>query len=169
MTMKRWTTATIAAAVSLCMPSVAVAQKETTGRGPSLTGHWAFRWTRLYEDGARLAGGGIGVILGDGSRLEFVGFGTASPSIYGSLEFHVAYGGIRVEREVWRSGRFATSAALFGGAGSFWTKERRTDEEERAGIGVVEPTLLVGVDLGAQCGLPSPAAIGGLRAWRATS
>lgn len=144
-------------AILLCTASAGGAQEATGRGGLSLTGHSAYRWTSLYEDGARLAGGGIGVVLGDRSRLEFAGLVTASPSTYGSLEFHVAYGGIRLERALWRSGRFVGSSALFGGVGRFWTKERLTGVEERTGIGVVEPEALLGIELGAHTRLAATA------------
>lgn len=112
------------------------------------TGHLAFRWTELYEDRARLAGGGIGVRLGEGTRVEVVGFGTARPSRYGTLDFHVAYGGVQVEREVWRSGRLSVAAALLAGAGSFWVEDRVADAEQRTGIWVVEPDVSLGVHVG---------------------
>jgi len=143
----------VAGSVIPCRGAAQAVAQEASEGGPALTGHWAFRWTRLYEDGARLAGGGIGLTFGDRCRLELVGFGTASPSRYGSLEFRVAYGGIRLERALWRSGRFSTSGALFGGGGSFSTTEGHTGVEERTGIAVVEPEILQGFDLGSHARL----------------
>jgi nitrogen fixation protein len=148
MRLKRQTVAAMVVAALLCTPLMSVAQEDATGGGVSLTGHWAFRFTQLYEDGAQLTGGGLGITLGARNRLELVGFGTASPSVYGSLEFHMAYAGVRLERELWRRGRVGASAALRGGGGTFWTKERQTDVEERTGIGLVEPEVVLGFDLG---------------------
>jgi len=79
--------------------------------GLSVTGHLAFRWTHMYEDGGRLVGGGLGILVNDRSRVELVGFGTAEPSRYSTLEFRLAYGGLQIDRELLRRGRFATGAA----------------------------------------------------------
>jgi len=141
------TAVTLAILTLLCAPSVGMAQESTQG-GTRFTAHGDFRGTRFYEDRAWLAGGGIGLKVGPSSRIGLFGFGTASPSLYGTLEFHLAYGGIRLEQDVWRSGRLGTAVAVSGGGGRFWNKVGQSGIELRTGVGVVEPEFLFGVDIG---------------------
>lgn len=122
-------------------------EPEGTG-GPTFTGHWGIRWTRLYEDGARLAGGGIGVLLGRDTRVELVGFGTVTPSRYSTLDFRLAYGGLQVGRELWRSGRWSLDGTTLVGGGSFSVEDRPSGDEDRTGVWLAEPGLSLGVHLG---------------------
>jgi hypothetical protein len=125
----------------LALPASASAQLDPVG-------HVSFRSTGMYEGQALLVGAGIGLGLGEQTRLELVGHGPVSPDTYSTLEFNVAYGGVRIERELVRSGPMSASLALQGGLGWFWVKDQVTDEDERTGIMVAEPELVVGLDLG---------------------
>lgn len=118
------------------------------GEGSRLVGFWAFRWSRLYEDGCRLAGAGFGLRLGRRSRVSLAGYGTAGSSRYGETEFSISYGGARLDREVLRRGRWSASAGLLVGGGSFRIEHRPTGSEEHTGVALLEPELRVGADLG---------------------
>lgn len=131
------------------IPLASVAQ-ESTESGSRFTAHGDFRGTRFYEDRAWMVGGGVGMEVGPSSRIGLVGFGTVGPSLFGTLEFHLAYGGIRIEQEVWRSDRFSTAVAVSGGGGRFWNRETRSGVELRTGVGVVEPEVLFSIDIGSR-------------------
>lgn len=123
-------------------------QDAGSGRSVAFTGHFAFRWTRMYEDGSRFVGGGLGVLLGERTRLELVGYGTAKPSRYSTLDFRLAYGGVQADHELKRRGWLVFGTAATVAAGSFAVKDRRADTEERTGVWVAEPDLYVGAHLG---------------------
>lgn len=114
----------------------------------ALTGHWAFRWTRMYEDGARLAGGGLGVLVGERTRVEAVGYGTARPSRYSTLDFRLTHAGVQVTRVLRHRGRFVLGAGTALGYGVFSVEDRQGGTEDRTGIWVVEPEVFVGVAIG---------------------
>lgn len=123
-------------------------QDGQAGRRLHFTGHFAFRWTRMYEDGSRFAGGGLGVLVGERTRLELVGLGTAEPSRYSTLDFRLAYGGVQADHELLRRGPWTAGAAGTIAAGSFAVKDRQADTEERTGVWVAEPELYVGAHVG---------------------
>lgn len=139
----------IAMASLLCAASPSLAQASSEG-GARFAAHGDVRGTRFYEDRAWLVGGGAEVKVGPTRRIGLFGFGTASPSLFGTLEFHLAYGGVRVEQDVWRSGRFGTTVAASGGGGRFWNKETQSGTESRTGVGVVEPEVFFRVDVGSR-------------------
>lgn len=114
----------------------------------SVSGHWSFRWTRLYEDAARVVGGGLMLAPGPRTRVGLAGFGTASPSTYSTLDFRIGYGGLRVEHDLWRSGRWTFAPALLAGGGVFQVEDRATGADPSTGVVVVEPELLLGAGLG---------------------
>jgi hypothetical protein len=120
-------------------------EAEDRGR---LVGFRAFRWSRLYEDGCRLAGAGLGLRLDGRTEVFLAGYGTAAPSRYGQTEFSIAYAGVRLDRELWRRGRWSATAGLLVGGGSFRVEHRPTRSEEHSGVFLLEPELRVGAELG---------------------
>jgi hypothetical protein len=102
----------------------------------------------MYEDGAGLVGGGLGILVNDRSRVELVGFGTAEPSRYSTLEFRLAYGGLQIERELLRRGRFATGAAGTLAFGVFSVEDGRAGTEESTGVWLAEPELFMAAWVG---------------------
>jgi hypothetical protein len=102
----------------------------------------------MYEDDSRLVGGGLGVVVHDRSRVELVGFGTAEPSRYSTLEFRLAYGGLQVEHEILRRGRWAVGVAGTFAFGTFSVEDRQADKEQSTGVWLAEPELFVGAHFG---------------------
>jgi len=141
---------------------LAAAAAVLAGTGPAAAqlgpvGHVSFRSTGMYEGQAQLIGAGVGLGIGDKTRVELVGHGPISPDTYGTLDFNVAYGGARVEREILRAGLVSAAVAIQGGLGWFWTTEQTTGTEDRTGIVVGEPELVVGFDLGSSVQLAATA------------
>ena len=137
--------------------ALTIAPQTTEDPDVALTGHWAFRWTHMYEDGARLVGGGLGVVLDERTRVEVVGYGTARPSRYSTLDFHLAHGGVQVIHELLQRGRWGFGAGAAGGYGVFSVEDRQGGTEERTGVWVVEPEVSVGFDISAHVRLGAAA------------
>ena len=92
-----------------------------------------------------LVGGGLGILLNERTRVELVGFGTAEPSRYSTLEFRLAYAGLQVGHEMLRSGRFALGAAGTVAFGAFSVEDGQGDGDESTGVWLAEPELFVGI------------------------
>jgi hypothetical protein len=145
----------LATSSDTCAPCVELrgSHADTPQRGSrqgsvAFSGNWAYRWTHMYEDGTRLVGGGLGIVVHDRSRIELVGFGTAEPSRYSTLEFRLAYGGLQAEHEILRRGRWAVGSAAAFALGTFSVKDTQADTDESTGIWLVEPEIFVGVHVG---------------------
>jgi hypothetical protein len=138
-----WVVLSLAMALAL-----AVAPLEAGGQDRALTGHWAYRWTRMYEDGAGLTGGGFGILIDARTRVELVGYGTAQPSRYSTLAFRLAHGGVQVTHDLGRRGRFAYGVGTALGYGVFSVEDRRSGTEDRTGVWLMEPEVFLGVDVG---------------------
>jgi hypothetical protein len=94
-----------------------------------------------------VAAAGFGVLVGGRDQVGLAGVGTIRPSSYGTLEFTLAYGGLRLEHEVWRRGRLATRVSLLVGGGRFTVTDTASDTEQSTGVGVVEPEARSGFRL----------------------
>jgi hypothetical protein len=117
------------------------------GGVPHFAGHWSFRSSEIYEDRALLGEAGFGVLVGGRDQVGLAGVGTIRPSSYGTLEFSLAYGGLRLEHEVRRRGRLATRVSLLVGGGRFTVTDTASDTEQSTGVGVVEPEARSGFRL----------------------
>lgn len=147
--------AVAAAGLLALLPAAGAGQasREPPGRNarnggvPDFAGHWSFRWSEIYEDRALLGEAGFDVPLGERDRIGLAGVGTIRASSYSTLDFTLAYGGPRLEHEMWRRDRLAASIALLAGGGRFAITDTASNTEQSTGIAVVEPEATVGLRL----------------------